>query len=198
MKHDTQLTFRHRIQCGLTLIELLVTLSVAVIVMTVAVPSFQVTAQNQRLITQNNELIRTLNIARSEAATRRVTVTACASSNATSCNTNNWESGWLVFSDIDGDGVIDAGNDDIVVIGRGLKGNTTLRSSFTDAGQIQYSSRGTLTPIAGGTFRLCDSRGAADARAVLVTNTGRIRAATDGGDAGTTVEDLGGNDVTCP
>jgi len=48
-----------------------------------------------------------------------------------------------------------------------------------------------------GTITLCDDRGANFAKAAIVSSTGRLRQATDGGDADTIVEGGGGANVTC-
>ena len=45
---------------------------------------------------------------------------------------------------------------------------------------------------------LCDSRGNSNAKAEVVSNTGRARKSIDGADADTIVEDGSGNNITCP
>lgn len=83
---------------GFTLIELMVTLIVAVVLLTVAIPSFRGTIQNNRATTIANSLLGALNLARSEAVKRNATVTLCASSNGSSCTTStNWATGWVML-----------------------------------------------------------------------------------------------------
>ncbi len=181
---------------GFTLIELMVTLAVAAIVLTIAVPSFTTTVQNNRLSTQLNELVGSLHLARSEAIKRRVTMTVCGSTDQSSCNTSNWENGWLVFADTDEDGAVDAG-ETIVAVYENAGGNYTLRTNaFSSSQFIQYALAGDIDSA--GTFTLCDSRGTTNARAVNINATGRPRVAIDGSDSGTIVEDISGNDVSCP
>ena len=89
---------------GFTLIELMVTLSIAVILATVAIPGFQDFFRNNRLATQSNDFVAAFNLARSEAMRRGVRVTVCKSDNPTAtppaCNAAAaWHQGWVVFVD---------------------------------------------------------------------------------------------------
>lgn len=55
---------------GLTLIELMVTLAVAVVLLSIGVPSFQSIMQSNRVSAQTNELVSAITTARSEAVRR--------------------------------------------------------------------------------------------------------------------------------
>ena len=99
---------------GVTLIELLVTLSVALILLGVAVPSFQSVIRINRIATLTNELTSSLQLARSEAVTRGTRVTVCKSSDplstTPSCETTaDWQNGWLIFVDPTNPGTLDSG-----------------------------------------------------------------------------------------
>ena len=89
-------------QQGLTLVELMVTLAVAIILITVGMPMFTGMAANNRAAAQTNDLVSALKLARSEAVKRSTPVAARRSGAA-------WSDGWLVFIDDDGDGVNDTG-----------------------------------------------------------------------------------------
>lgn len=180
---------------GFTLVEIMVGLSVAGILLTVGVPSFRSVIQDNRLVTQNNELVVAVNMAKNEAVKRGMVVTLCRSSDSASC-TGNWQDGWIVFNDVDGDGVVDAGDGDTVLRVHGpLDGGNTL--SFSGAGnRVQYNSRG-IAVSATGTFKLCDSRGATSARGLIVSTAGRPRVAEDTNADGTR-EDGTGTNFTCP
>lgn len=173
------------LQRGFTLIELLVTLSIAAILLTVAVPNFITFVQNSRLATQANDVVTMLNYARSEAVKRNQRITVCSRATNTSCaGTTNWDSGLLVFVDSNGDGVKDPG-EDVLQVRQGLEGSNTLQTGLT---RVTYQSNGLLFGFgANGTFRLCDSRGTASARAIVVSNQGRVRTNT-----------LSGEGLTCP
>jgi len=171
------------LQAGFTLIELLVTLSIAAILLAVAVPNFITFVQNNRLATQANDLVTMLNYARSEAVKRNQRVTVCSRATNTSCaGTTNWDSGLLVFVDTNGDGVKDGG-EDVLQVRQGLEGSNTLQTGLT---RVTYQSNGFSSGFMG-TFRLCDSRGTASARAIVISNQGRVRTNT-----------LAGEGLTCP
>lgn len=68
---------------GFTIVELLVTVSIAAILLAVAVPSFQTMIVESRLTTQVNDMVGALNIARSEAIKRNASVSLCRASSAT-------------------------------------------------------------------------------------------------------------------
>src|SRR6185312_12491017 len=104
-------------QAGFTLIELLTVVVIVVILMTIAVPSYRYVTTDNRMSTEANELLGDLQFARSEAAREGQSVTACVaqstSSTSPSCaaaGTTAWQKGWIVFSDVNNDQTIDAGD----------------------------------------------------------------------------------------
>lgn len=131
---------------GFTLVELMVTLAVAAILMTVAIPSFQNTIRMNRLSTQTSHIMTALNIARSEAIRRGVSVSVCSSLNSTACRSaataGNWSGGWIVFSDINGDGDVDV-DDGVLKVWNALSGAATLTETNNSgtSGTISYSPR---------------------------------------------------------
>ena len=72
---------------GFTLVELMITLAVAVILLVIAVPSFRTMTISNRLTTTANDVVAALNTARMEAIKRNASVQFC-SNNAT-LNTND-------------------------------------------------------------------------------------------------------------
>ena len=138
---------------GFTLIELMVTLAVLSIVLLVGAPSFENLIRDGRLTSQINQSIGLIAFARSEASKRTATtITVCGSSDEATCNTNNWESGWLVMSDVDGNQTLDAG-DELLRVGPPLTGGNTLRTlGFGNPGFIQFDAAG--SPGSAGTFIL--------------------------------------------
>ena len=162
-------------QRGFTLIELIVTLSIAAILLTVAVPNFITFVQNNRLASQANDFVTMLNYARSEAVKRNQTITVCSSTTGTSCaGSATWDSGLLVFADSSGDGVVDVG-EDILQVRQAMEGSNTLRAGART--RVTYRSNG-FSPGFNDTFRLCDSRGKDSARAIVVSMQGRVSTRT--------------------
>ena len=167
----------HHSILGFTLIELVVTMAVAAILITLAIPSFRVFVQNSRIGTQTNDLISDISLARSEAVKSGATATVCTSTVGLSCNGGgNWSNGRLVWTDTNGNGVLDAG--ETRRFREQLAGANTLNVDVA-ADPLTFSSRGAQTGVVGGitiTFRLCDDRGATNGRNVTINPLGQTRA----------------------
>ncbi|WP_295385408.1 GspH/FimT family pseudopilin [uncultured Thiodictyon sp.] len=98
---------------GLTLIELIVTLSIVLILTVVAIPSFINMIRGNRLATQFNELVGDINLARSEAVKRGRDVKVCKKGGNGACGGGCWKNGWTVFVDADNSSTVNTG--DIVI-----------------------------------------------------------------------------------
>lgn len=149
---------------GFTLVELMITLSVAAVLMTLAAPSFTDIIKNNRLTTQYNELLASLSLARSESIKRGVNVIALSNNGA------SWGDGWTVFIDADDNGNVDAGEE--LRVQAKLSGSNTLNFARD---RITYANTGLGTGIINGTFTLCDDRGDSDRKGLVVSPTGRVR-----------------------
>ena len=157
---------------GFTLIELLVTISIAGVLAGLTAPSFSDAIKNNRMTTQFNELLSFLSYARSEAVKRNISVTVCKSNTGNSCG-GEWHNGWIVFVDNDNDGTVDA-TDEVIRKHKALTADTTLKFSRN---RVTYRNEGLAIGFTG-KFILCDSRGDDDRKALVVSNTGRVRQAT--------------------
>ncbi|WEN16849.1 GspH/FimT family pseudopilin [Rhodanobacter sp. AS-Z3] len=76
-----------RAQRGFTLVELLVTLTIATILMMIAVPSFKNLTLSNRLTTSANDIVHAINVARMEAIKRNASTQLC--SNSSSANSSS-------------------------------------------------------------------------------------------------------------
>ncbi len=90
---------------GFTLIELMVTLAVAIVVLSVGIPVFSTLIANNRAAADSNALVTALQYARSEAVKRGAPVRVCAGNGTNSAPTptacsgdNNWARGLLVLA----------------------------------------------------------------------------------------------------
>jgi len=112
MKNHAKTTYKKK-SAGFTLIELIVTVSIAAILMSIAVPSFKTMIDSNRLSTGTNELVSAFILARSEALKRSQNVRVCSSADSSTCSTTdaNFGNGWVVFVDCDGDGAVGTGID---------------------------------------------------------------------------------------
>ena len=154
-------------QRGLTLVELLVTLTLASIVLTLGVSGFQAMVANNRMAGAANGLIAHLQYARSEAVNRAGRVTVCPSSDGATClsaDPSVWNQGYLVAT-------LDASSDpdEILMIVpdddlRGLDVDSGGRERFI----FQHDGSGTA-----GTLRLCDPSDSSRIRLVVVSAVGR-------------------------
>jgi type IV fimbrial biogenesis protein FimT len=170
-------------QRGFTLVELMITILIAAILMAVAIPGFKVMSQNSQQRNAVNDIQILLARLRTEVAMRRVGVTACASTDQATCSGGvEWEAGWIIFTDSNVDGVLDAG-DTIIQVHQALPPGVTLRSMSGATTRLSFSSAGLPTDDTGATtFRYCDERGIASLRAVIVGPSGMVRSVLDGND----------------
>ena len=88
---------------GLTLIELMMGMLLVAVLITLGAGSLRPLWQKYQLQAQAEDLLSSLFLARSEALKRGVRVTACISRDGIQCHsTGDWDQGWLVFEDADG------------------------------------------------------------------------------------------------
>lgn len=186
---------------GYTLIELMVAASVASALAALAVPSFDRLVQDNRRTAVVNELLATVMLARSEAAKRRQGVIVCGIHDANRngrldeserhCAGQDWSDGWITSSwrDTDGDGRVDAAELSSQPLKQVLTEHGSIRvaaSAFAaapaPAGVVILRTFGQAS--ANGTLTVCDARGAAHARAVIVSPNGRSRIARHRADGG--------------
>ncbi|MFV2060339.1 MAG: GspH/FimT family pseudopilin, partial [Gammaproteobacteria bacterium] len=120
---------------GITLIELLVVIAVIGIIVGIGLPQFNDMIKSNTLISNSNSYVALLNYARTEAVTRESNVVLCASNNPTAatpnCNSNNWETGWVLFSDVGNTPNIFDNNDVLLKRAPGVVTGNSIRSNFT-------------------------------------------------------------------
>lgn len=174
-----------RRQRGFSLLELLVTISVAAILIAIAVPSLSLFIQNSREDAQADSLISSLQYARSEAVKRDADVEVCASTDQATCSgAANWATGWIVEAVPTPPAAAT-----VLQVMPQLGGNNTLSGTFNGAGvtQVTFQPNG-FVKAAGGAgvylntyFTLCDSRGATYARDIEITGIGAVQASSTPG-----------------
>jgi type IV fimbrial biogenesis protein FimT len=176
---------------GYTLIELMSMLAVVSILVSIGLPMMNVFFDSNRMISNSNDLVAGINIARSEAIKQQIRVTLCQSADTASCTgSGQWEDGWIVFQDPNGNASVDA-SERILRLNAGADGgDVTIRSNDVGnqiANSVSFTSRGLPKALNGGsqsgTFRICDKRGLkvnADgtttvARGVNLSPSGKVR-----------------------
>lgn len=157
-----------KMHAGFTLVELLITIVIATILVALTVPAFHTFVQNNRITAQVNELVTALTLTRSEAVKRKQTVSICSSSDVSTC-TGNWNQGWIIFTDDNSNGAVDAGTDVVLRVWEGLTGGATLTAT---AATIQFDRLGSANNTENFELRIPDCKGN-QARDILLLVTGR-------------------------
>ena len=142
-----------RYDSGYTLMELMVTITIAGVLLSIAIPNFTSVISSNRLTTYANELVTALNFARSEAIKRGQHVVVRKTG-------TNWEDGWQIFVDIDRSpsshqNEFNAGTDIVLRIYSKLPDSFTLRGNNNFTNFIRYQPDGTSNNP--GSFVLCNN-----------------------------------------
>lgn len=168
---DKQTAMMLRPQHGFTLVELMVTVAVAIIMLAIAVPGYNDITRANKLSTNVNAFVQALHLARSEGV-KSGGATLCASDNGTSCSGGDWTKGWILFSDFNLDGALGAG-ETILRVGDAMPSGSTMPTAL--ATQVTYAGTGFLSPAGTNlTFVFCGGRtGTGAGRTVSVNPTGR-------------------------
>jgi len=160
-----------------TLIELLITISIAWILLGIALPSFGDMLDRKKVSANVQRLVKTLQLARSTAINDNVKVTVCPINHSLNC-TRNWSTGYMSFVDTNGDRQYN--QDDRVLYQYSSEDeNATLSlRAFGHRNSLQWLETG-ITNHQNGSFELCYSSEADKSRALFLTKAGRIRFSKD-------------------
>ena len=172
---------------GFTLIELVVGAGIALALLLVATAAIGGGLEAARAGGARTDLLGSLALAASRAGITGTHAVVCPSSDGATCSGSvDWSPGWIVFLDIDQDGAAEAGERQLQRVPP-LPGQVRLRTS-TGRTRVTFQGNG---GNAGSnvTFTLCDGRGPAKARSLVISNSGRLRDAPAGAAAAA---------LTCP
>ena len=200
---------------GVTLVELLVTVSLIAIVLSLAAPTFNELMLNNQRAGHINAMMASLNLARAEAIKRGTRTVVCISDGAAppdcAAAPKGWEEGWIVFvddnvsgaslnslddpEDANANGQWDRGEDALLEVHGPLAGGTTLQGNNNVAKRVAMNRFSGTT----GTIRHCDARGKWYARGIIISNTGRVRLTSDtNGDGIEDDDESPPVNLTCP
>lgn len=158
---------------GLTLYELLVTLFLVAALVGVAVPSFDKLSANARIRTELNALFHAIHLARKESIMRRSVVSICPSNDGLTCQPDlDWSQGWIMFSNLDRDEPPRIDPDEAIL--QVYQSGAKVRISANRRG---FTLRATERRATNGTIVVCDWKNRVTPRALVVSYTGRPRVA---------------------
>jgi type IV fimbrial biogenesis protein FimT len=166
---------------GFTLIELIVTISIAAVLLTLGAPTFIGFQRNSELTSVTNSFVAALGAARGEAMKRGQHAVVVPLAN------NNWATGWRIFVDTDNNQQFNGS--DVLLVEQGA-----LPAYFTATGQgtaqaspayVMFNPSG-YTQTSTSTFQsatlkierndLTGTQKSSQTRIVIVAKTGRVRA----------------------
>jgi type IV fimbrial biogenesis protein FimT len=194
IKNPGQLMNKTR-QSGLSLVEILVTLSIIAVLVSVAAPNLQSLMEKNKVHAVMDEFANSLYRVRSEAAKRGFHVSLCASNAAqTACDTtaSDFSNGWIIFTDYDADGLLGAPtlffdtNGDgttntpeeiLFVSNTDPAANYLVKSANTGSAArlIRYRSDGLLDGTMNRSYLVIKKGSGVQLAKVSVARTGRIR-----------------------
>jgi len=157
---------------GFTVLEMLLVLSIMAILMILGIPALQSYEMRQRMSAAVNLLHTQLALARNEAINRNTQVVACPGRPTGGCTeAADWSDGWMIFADLNGDRQ-HQGTETVLRVEPGLE-QMVIRSS-SGRTSLRFYPNGSA-PGSNSSISFCDARGPADARKLVISNSGRIR-----------------------
>jgi type IV fimbrial biogenesis protein FimT len=132
-------------------VEVLISVTIVAILLTIGIPSFRYVTNSNRIAAEINGLLGDMQYARAEAIKEGQPVTVCVSTTGTSCaNTNTWQKGWIVFSDVNGNAAVDVG-DVVLRVQTGFSSTDTFVAT-NNVGAVTFNREGYANGIANGTL----------------------------------------------
>ena len=170
---------------GVTLWELLWVLVIASTIVTLAIPGFKGFLLDARRTADINAFVLAIQLSRSEAAKRGRPVVLCSTTDRLSCadNGERFDSGWMVFVNSDDTRPPNRSAAETLLYFHAPQIHGTVAANRRLFEFRPFGWRST-----NGTVTFCDERGETQARAVIVSYTGRPRVAAEG---------PGGRDLRC-
>jgi type IV fimbrial biogenesis protein FimT len=157
---------------GFTVLECLVVISILAILLVQGAPALRDYGLRQRMSAAMHALHSHLALARNDAVRFSVDTVVCPGQKNSGCSgDSNWDSGWLVFEDLNGDHAYQAG-ERLLAVEPGLE-NIMIRSSGGRK-YLRFVANGS-SPGSNSSISFCDLRGPAVARKLVVSNLGRVR-----------------------
>ena len=177
-------------QKGVTLIELMITVSIVAIILAFVSPSIQSILINNKIVAEINETSSLIQYARHHAIDEQAQVVVCPSKDYSACS-SDWNDPKIVFIDHDNNAIRSATEDLLVTIG--ATSGTSLMTNSTNI--IMFSGTGEANLAT--EILLCHKDGKAEyARSLSVSLQGRVKMSTDSDRNGVN-ENAAGTELLC-
>ncbi|WP_051202238.1 GspH/FimT family pseudopilin [Ferrimonas senticii] len=165
MRNSNQTTLSAR---GFTLLELMITIAIALIVLSISVPSFINLLDSNRLAATRDTLVSSLQRAQQQAMSQSVSAYLCPSDSGNSC-ASQWDgvTGWMVFVDRNRDGSYTAATDVIVLVERDMP----AQAIEADSALIRFLPSGHTTEQ---TFSVCGQHSGVEDLRFQLSRSGRV------------------------
>jgi type IV fimbrial biogenesis protein FimT len=175
-------------QQGVTLIELMVSVSIAIVLAASVAPGLQATIAQNTIAAQMNKVSALAQFARGHAIDNQIATTFCATADYSNCS-NNWALAKMVFVDINGDG--ERNTTESLLTTLSIETNNLTIQGPLDP--IIFTSNGGANNNADIIF--CGDESSSH-RALLISLQGRVKTSQDS-DNNNIHEDRDGNALTC-
>ncbi|MES9975730.1 MAG: GspH/FimT family pseudopilin [Candidatus Thiodiazotropha sp.] len=159
---------------GFTLIELIITLGIALILLITVIPSFRTLTVKNLQASEINSFVHHCHLARSLSISRETHHILCPSSNGESCtNVADWSDGYILYEDLNRNRSRDQ-NELLQGVHQPIQGMSIGIDSSRHRRYVVY--RGDGRPSGYNlTLTFCDPDNLIPPKAVIVSNLGRVR-----------------------
>jgi len=163
---------------GFTLIEMIITLAIIALLTAWGLPDYRNFQMDNALVSERNRLLATVHFARNQSIIRSQHVVICPSRNAHSCDgANQWHVGWMAFADEDLDRQRQP--EELILHAEGPMREGVTATSSVARSKIRYNREG-YSPGTNATISVCDMRGSAFGKTLIISNAGRPRQSGSG------------------
>ena len=174
-----------RLNRGVTLVELMITIVILGILAAVGMPAMARFLNDTRVSGTTNEFVSALNLARMEAIKRGRLVTLCRSTNpevgaATCTSGSDWSTGWIVFVETSSGGALGTNVVEANILARHGVLATNVNAQANRTVPVTFNATGEpIGNFTGITFNFNYGSNTCN-RAVTISRSGRVTVIPDG------------------